>query len=230
MINGGSGTSGFLAMGASGSSGLSQMIAVLRSLPEDIDAAVLVVLHRPFDRTSRLREVLAASSRLPVAIPDHGEKLQPGRCYLGEPARHLALAAGGVARLIDDPLHRLRNRTVDTLFRSVAEHGTRRAMGVVLAGSLDDGSRGLAAIETAGGRAGVLLSGSAGRWSGMPENALDHCREALVARSAGGMAEMIGDYFGVAAPADAAAARGVLMQRFAVEENSVRPARAAGVS
>lgn len=46
-------------------------------------------------------------------------------------------------------------------------------IGVVLSGSLDDGSRGLAAIKAAGGRTMVLTpKRSAG--SGMPENAINY--------------------------------------------------------
>jgi two-component system chemotaxis response regulator CheB len=40
---------------------------------------------------------------------------------------------------------------VDLLFGSVAEHGSEAATGIVLSGSLSDGSKGLAAIKAAGG-------------------------------------------------------------------------------
>jgi two-component system chemotaxis response regulator CheB len=73
--------------------------------------------------------------------------------------------------LLDDPINRYRNRTIDALFRSVAAHAGSRMVGVVLSGSLDDGSRGLAAIKAAGGTTMVLTP----HWSGgkgMPENAV----------------------------------------------------------
>ena len=49
----------FVALGASGSEGLSDIIAVLRGLAKPVPAIVMVVLHRPSDAISGLREVLA---------------------------------------------------------------------------------------------------------------------------------------------------------------------------
>jgi two-component system chemotaxis response regulator CheB len=115
-----------------------------------------VVLHRPWARLSRLRDILARASHLPVIIAEEGDRLQIGTCYIREPAEHLTLAARSRAHLLDDPSNSYRNRTNDALFRSVAAHAGSRLIGVVLSGSHDDGSRGLAAIRAAGGTSMVL--------------------------------------------------------------------------
>jgi two-component system chemotaxis response regulator CheB len=104
-----------------------------------------------------------------VVIADEDERFRVGRVYIGEPDAHLTLAKNSFGCQIDDPERGHRNRTVDLLFHSVALHARGRAVGVVLAGSLDDGSRGLAAIHHAGGSTMVVTPGS-GR--GMPENAI----------------------------------------------------------
>src|SRR6185312_3966517 len=161
-----------IAIGASGAEGLSDIKALLCALPHPLKAVVLVVLHRPIDRISRLRDILARSCPIRVAIAEEGERFEAGVCYIGEPAGHLTLAARNYAHLIDDPQNAYRNRTVDALFRSVAEHDGRRMIGVVLSGALDDGSRGLAAIKAAGGVTMVVTS-PAGAKRGMPENARD---------------------------------------------------------
>ncbi|WP_328824790.1 chemotaxis protein CheB [Mesorhizobium neociceri] len=70
---------------------------------------------------------------------------------------------------MDDPRRLHRNRTVD-LFRSVSEHDQSPTIGVVLSGSLDDGSRGLAAINASGGLS-MVLTPEAPPKRGMPENA-----------------------------------------------------------
>jgi two-component system chemotaxis response regulator CheB len=75
--------------------------------------------------------------------------------------------------LLDDPTNGYRNRTIDALFRSVAAHAGSEMIGVVLSGSLDDGSRGLAAIKAAGGTSMVLTPNRRGR-KGMPENAINY--------------------------------------------------------
>ena len=163
----------FIAIGASGGDGLNDIKALLAGLPDPLAAIVLVVLHRPWHRLSHLRDILARASHVPVVIAKDGDRLQVGTCYIGEPAEHLTLAARSRVHLLDDPANSYRNRTIDALFRSVAAHAGSRMIGVVLSGSLDDGSRGLAAIKAAGGRTMVLTPNrSAG--SGMPENAIDY--------------------------------------------------------
>jgi two-component system chemotaxis response regulator CheB len=151
-----------VAIGASGSQGLDDIGRVLRLLPAGLLAVVMVVLHRPAGEASRLRDVLIASQDL---------RLELGRCYIGEPDAHLALAAPLLGDLVPDFGNAHRNRSVDLLFTSVARHAGARFIGVVLSGSLDDGSRGLAAIHEAGGTTMVLTPGDAG-FQGMPENAI----------------------------------------------------------
>ena len=163
----------FVAVGASGSQGLKDIKCLLSRLPSDLQAVLLIVLHRPFDRVSYLREVLNWQSGIPIHIAEDGVRLQAGHGYIGEPDAHLALAANSLGDLVADPKNLQRNRTVDVLFRSVAAHARNRFIGVVLSGALDDGSRGLAAIHEAGGVTMVLTPEDAPR-RGMPENAIDY--------------------------------------------------------
>jgi two-component system chemotaxis response regulator CheB len=161
-----------VAIGASGSEGLGDIKALLAALPIDLKAIVLVVLHRPSDQISELKEVLARVSQMPVLIAGGDERFRAGHCYIGEPDAHLSLAANSHVQLIEGKDHRHRNRSVDILFNSVAAHAKKRAIGVVLSGSLDDGSRGLEAIAHAGGTTMVLTrAGIAER--GMPKSAAE---------------------------------------------------------
>jgi two-component system chemotaxis response regulator CheB len=159
-----------ICVGASGGLGLRDLQALLAALSPDLDAAVLVTLHRPVDVPSELRSVLERASRMPVRIAADGEGLRPGHCYIGEPAGHVTLGSGGRIALISDPENDYRNRTIDTLFASAAEHAGALGAGVVLSGSLHDGSEGLAAIKAAGGLA--LAGAPDADFSGdMPRNA-----------------------------------------------------------
>jgi two-component system chemotaxis response regulator CheB len=97
------------------------------------------------------------------------ERFRVGHVYIGEPHTHLSLAENSFGRQVNDPEREHRNRTVDLLFRSIALNARERAIGVILAGALDDGSRGLAAIHHGGGSTMVVTPGE-GR--GMPENAI----------------------------------------------------------
>src|SRR4051812_29835620 len=162
----------YVAIGASGGEGLHDIRALLRALPHPLAAVVMVVLHRPVDRISHLRATLAAATPAPVIVAREGERLEAGRIYIGEPAHHLTLIGGGAAGLVAGPGNEHRNRTVDLLFRSLAARAGPAVIGVVLSGSLDDGSRGLAAIHDAGGVTMVLTPGDDRR--GMPENAIGY--------------------------------------------------------
>jgi len=163
----------FVAIGASGAQGLEDVRRLLGCLPPDLAAVVLIVLHRRFDGVSHLREVLSRYSAIPIHIAKDGEVLRNGHGYIGQPDAHLALAASNLGDLIADPHNLYHNRTVDALFRSVAAHARDRFIGVILSGSLDDGSRGLAAIHDAGGVTMVLTPDGA-PWQGMPENAIGY--------------------------------------------------------
>jgi two-component system, chemotaxis family, protein-glutamate methylesterase/glutaminase len=151
---------------------LDDIIAVLRALAKPVPAVVMVVLHRPSDKISSLREILARACDLPVVIASEAESLKPGVCYLGEPDGHLTLMDKRLAHLVPGSGHRLRNGTIDVLFNSLAAHAAERAIGIVLSGVLDDGARGLAAIHAAGGMSMVLEPGSKPR--GMQQNAINY--------------------------------------------------------
>ena len=76
-----------VAIGAS--SGEIEALQSLLAAISDLDAIVFVVLHRPANRTSFLREILMRELRMPVVIARHGELLHHGVCYIAEPSQHL---------------------------------------------------------------------------------------------------------------------------------------------
>lgn len=160
-----------IALGASGGQGLSDVRELLGELPATFGGTVMVVLHRPWHQPSELQTVLADSTPLPIVIATGGERLEPGIVYIGEPSQHITLAAGGLCELVDDPDRNFGNRTIDLLLKSVARHAGSQMIGVVLSGSLDDGSRGLDAIHDAGGLTMVRTPANS-VWGDMPRNAI----------------------------------------------------------
>ena len=153
-----------VAIGAS--SGEIEALQSLLAAISDLDAIVLVVLHRPANRTSFLREILMRELRMPVVIARHGELLHHGVCYIAE----TFAASNGWTWLPD---HRYTTRNIDQLFISLAQHYGARTIGVVLSGQLDDGTRGLAAIKKAGGIA-MVQSPNEAAYPEMPRNAITY--------------------------------------------------------
>jgi two-component system chemotaxis response regulator CheB len=144
-------TGWIVAIGASGSQGLDDIKALLRELPCNTAGIIMVVLHRPWHHLSYLHAILTNATALPVIIAADGEHLETGTVYIGEPSQHMTLGADKCCKVIDDPDRNHGNRTIDLLFKSVAANAGPQMIGVILSGTLDDGSRGLAAIHDAGG-------------------------------------------------------------------------------
>jgi two-component system, chemotaxis family, protein-glutamate methylesterase/glutaminase len=160
-----------VAIGASGPQGLGDITDLLGEMPATIAAVIMVVLHRPWHHRSYLRAILSDATALPVVIAADGEHLETGTVYIGEPSQHLTLRAHGHCEIINDPGREHGNRTVDLLFKSVALHAGPQMIGVILSGSLDDGSRGMAAIHDAMGTT-MVRSPSNPPWDEMPNNAI----------------------------------------------------------
>ena len=179
----------FVAIGASGAEGLSDIRELLSLLRKPVGAIVLVVLHRPSDKVSFLRDVLALTCGMDVVVASEAETLEAGVCYIGEPAGHLTLMDTHLAHLVPGSGNRLRGKTVDILFESLAEHAGGRTIGVILSGALADGSRGLAAIHAAGGLTMVLEPGN--KLRGMQQNAIDYDGPISLVGTAGEIATAI---------------------------------------
>ncbi|PRX22968.1 chemotaxis protein CheB [Actinoplanes italicus] len=155
-----------------GSAGSHKPLAqALARLPADLAATVLVVLHVAPGGRFALADSLASSCALPVLAAADGARLEPGRVHVAVPDQHLLLDEGDLLRLSDGPRQNRVRPAVDALFRSAARWCGPRLIGVVLSGSLDDGSAGLAAIAAGGGLA-LVQDPAEARFPGMPTAAL----------------------------------------------------------
>ena len=137
-----------VVIGAS-AGGVEAISGVVAELPQSLRAAVLVVLHVSKGR-SVLPEILTRAGRLPAVHPFDGQPLHYGRIYVAPPDRHMTIE-GDAIRVVHGPTENGVRPAVDPLFRSAARTFGSRVIGVVLTGSLDDGTAGLAAVKDAGG-------------------------------------------------------------------------------
>lgn len=147
-----------IVLGAS-AGGVEAVSALLTGLPPDLPAAVCIVIHLRPDASSRLAEVLARATSLPVVAARNGMTLQRGVIHVGVPDLHLLVERDehdeGVLRLVRGPRENRTRPAVDPLFRSAALAFGPRVIGVVLSGALDDGTGGLWAVKDRGGIAVV---------------------------------------------------------------------------
>jgi two-component system chemotaxis response regulator CheB len=141
-----------IAASTGGPRALSQL---LRALPANLGAAVLVVQHMPPGFTSTLAARLSGVASMPVVEASGGESVVPNRVWIAPGDFHMR-----VRRLDEEVRIALDQResmwgtrpAADALFPSVAEAFKERSVGVVLTGMGRDGANGLAAIRAGGGR------------------------------------------------------------------------------
>jgi two-component system chemotaxis response regulator CheB len=159
-----------VAVGAS-AGGVEALRALVGGLPPDYPGAVLVVLHLPRDAPSALPAILTRSGPLPAHTAVDGEQLTPGRIHIAPNDHHMILLDGHI-RLTRGPAENGHRPAIDPLFRSVARAYGRRAIGVVLSGSRDDGTAGLSTIAARGGTT-VVQDPADAIYPWMPRSAIE---------------------------------------------------------
>lgn len=167
-----------IVVGAS-AGGIEVLCQLVRDLPPDLPAAIFVVLHISPQGTSVLPQILNRCRQkryedgsFPAAHAQDSEEIVPGRIYVAPPDHHLLIKEGYV-RVTRGPKENSHRPAVDPLFRTAARIYGRRVVGVVLSGTLDDGTAGLVAIKLQGGVA-VVQDPEDAMYSGMPTSAIEN--------------------------------------------------------
>jgi two-component system, chemotaxis family, protein-glutamate methylesterase/glutaminase len=153
---------------AGGVQALEQLVA---DLPAELPAAVLIVLHLSSSGTSVLHNILQRAGELHVTSAVDGEHLERGHVYVSPADQHL-LVRGANVHLSSGPRENGHRPAIDPLFRSAARAYGPRVVGVVLTGTLDDGTDGLRLIKERGG-ATVVQNPEDAAYGEMPKSAID---------------------------------------------------------
>jgi two-component system, chemotaxis family, protein-glutamate methylesterase/glutaminase len=154
-----------------GSAGAIEALRTLVArLPADLPAAVAIVVHLPPTARSALPNILDRAGKLDAVPAAHGARLTPSKIFVAPPDHHL-LVHGGRLRVTRGPRVNGHRPAIDPLFVSAATWGGRRVIGVILSGTLDDGTVGLRAVAQHGGAVFVQHPSEAA-YPAMPTNAL----------------------------------------------------------
>lgn len=158
-----------IVVGAS-AGGVEALSTLARGLPQDLPAAVFIVMHISAQTPSILPTILSRVGALPASHAINEEQIEHGRIYVAPPDHHL-LVERDYVRVVRGPRENRYRPAVDPLFRSAALAYGPRVVGVVLTGALDDGTAGMRAVKMSGGVTVVQEPGEA-LYQGMPLNVI----------------------------------------------------------
>ena len=143
---------------------------IIRAFPQDLAAAVFVVVHQaPRDR-SFIAHILNSLNSVPAADAADGDRIVEGKIYVAPPDRHLLIGRDHL-HLTRGPKEGLHRPSINITFRSAAAAYGSRVIGVLLSGMLDDGASGMWEIAHRGGVT-IVQDPEEAQFPSMPLNAL----------------------------------------------------------
>ncbi|MEO8949232.1 MAG: CheR family methyltransferase [Mucilaginibacter sp.] len=178
-----------IAIGAS-AGGLEAISAFFDYTPLD-SVSYILIQHLSADFKSQMVQILAQHSKLKVIEAIENVDIKANTVYLIPSAKFMSVKKGRL--ILSDKKDQPRpHMTIDYFFSSLAKERGNKAIGVILSGTGDDGSKGIEAIKHAGGIVLVQDPGTAS-FKGMPEAAIaTDCVDRVLSPEA--MPQVIDDY------------------------------------
>ena len=138
-----------LAIGSS-TGGPGALARILRELPPDLPASVVLVQHVDRHFADGLAAWLDGQSGLRVRTIAPGDRPEPGLVLLAATNDHLVLGSDGRFRYTLEPVETPYRPSVDAFFESAARNAERPGCAVLLTGMGRDGAAGLLRLRGAG--------------------------------------------------------------------------------
>ncbi len=140
----------FLVIGAS-TGGPRALKDVVTVLPNDLNAAVLIVQHMPAGFTTSLSERLNKLSNIRVKEAEDGDALEKGLALVAPGDYHMIVEEEKVKLVQTEKVHNVRP-AVDVTMKSIVEEYGSNTVGVLLTGMGKDGAMGMKMIRDSGGQ------------------------------------------------------------------------------
>ena len=159
-----------VGIGAS-AGGLAAFETLFENLPDDTGLAYVVVQHLSPNQKSELSSILQRYASVPVETIEGPTPLRPDHVYVLPSATSL-LIEDNELRPDDSQPGQRQHLPIDHFFQSLAENRREHAIGIVLSGTRDDGSRGTIAIKLRGGLT-FAQSPEEAEYDSMPRSAIE---------------------------------------------------------
>lgn len=138
-----------VAIGSS-AGGPAALEVLLKGLPKDFSAAIVLVQHVDQVFAAGMAEWLASASGLDVRLAREGEPPQSGAVLLAGTNHHIRLLKNGTLAYTAEPVNEIYRPSIDVFFESVASYWNGDAVGVLLTGMGRDGAQGLKLMRQQG--------------------------------------------------------------------------------
>jgi two-component system response regulator WspF len=138
-----------VAIGSS-AGGPAALEVLLKGLPKDFSAAIVLVQHVDQVFAAGMAEWLASASGLDVRLAREGEPPQAGAVLLAGTNHHIRLLKNGTLAYTAEPVNEIYRPSIDVFFESVVAHWGGDAIGVLLTGMGRDGAQGLKLMRQQG--------------------------------------------------------------------------------
>lgn len=162
-----------VAVGAS-TGGTEALRVFLQDLPLDAPG-IVIVQHMPEHFTRAFAQRLDSLCRVTVKEAKSNDSVIRGRALIAPGNRHMLLKRSGARYYVevkDGPLVCRHRPSVDVLFRSVSRYAGKNAVGVIMTGMGDDGSRGMKEMKDAGASLTIAQDEETSVVFGMPKEAI----------------------------------------------------------
>ncbi|MCF3193891.1 MULTISPECIES: chemotaxis response regulator protein-glutamate methylesterase [Pseudomonas] len=140
---------GLVAIGSS-AGGPAALETLLKGLPRNFDAAIVLVQHVDQVFAAGMAEWLSTSCGLDVRLARDGEAPQVGTVLLAGTNHHIRLLKNGTLAYTAEPVNEIYRPSIDVFFESVARYWNGEAVGVLLTGMGRDGAQGLKLMRQQG--------------------------------------------------------------------------------
>ncbi|MFZ6638578.1 chemotaxis protein CheB [Undibacterium sp. TC4M20W] len=167
-----------IVIGAS-AGGISALQDILTGLPADYGLPIIVLLHLPENRESKLVELFAHFVKLPVREARDKDIISAGTIYFASAGYHLSIETDYSFSLSCEAPVFFSRPSIDILMESAAHVYGRRLVGILLTGANQDGAYGLSCIANHGGLTVVQDPGEA-QVATMPKAALAQMQPDLI--------------------------------------------------
>ncbi|MDB5980638.1 MAG: chemotaxis response regulator protein-glutamate methylesterase [Pseudomonas sp.] len=140
---------GLVVIGSS-AGGPAALEILLKSLPANFPAAIVLVQHVDQVFAAGMAEWLSSASGLPVRLAHDGEPPKAGTVLLAGTNHHIRLMKNGNLAYTAEPVNEIYRPSIDVFFESVARYWSGEAVGVLLTGMGRDGAQGLKLMRQQG--------------------------------------------------------------------------------